>query len=48
MFEVVGKVVKVPAALKRLRQIFPQSTLVTKVIDFSTFRLLQRCLGLYR
>ena len=48
IFEVVGKVAKVLAVLRRLRQICPQGTLVTKVIDSSAFRLLQRCLGLYR
>ena len=51
IFEVVGKVAKVLAALRRLRQICPQVTLVTlnlQVFNSSAFRLLQRCLGLYR
>ena len=47
IFEVVGKVAKVLAALRRLRQICPQSTLVT-IYKSSILPLLQRCLGLYR
>ena len=48
--EVNGKVAKVLAALRRLRPICPQSTLVTvyKSLILPHLDYMQRCLGLYR